>query len=222
MMDIIFKERSPQGIGEDDIRDFITSRERFNELLQSSDVGESYKDKKSKIDDFFKRITEQYNIDYEKIISQQEELLEETKQLSTSEDFKETSKEKPKEVIKEEPKETIKEETLNVPNESSDIQSEVTSFENLKTAITQVTSDVDKKTQAFKEEQQVVTGTVQREINSLDVLIGTLVTIQEHIEKIKASATELQNINIGNVSSQPKTTATEILQTIIQKNFKTI
>ena len=209
MMDIIFKERSPQGIGEDDIRDFITSRERFNELLQSSDVGESYKDKKSKIDDFFKRITEQYNIDYEKIISQQEELLEETKQLSTSEDFKETSKEKPKEVIKEEPKETIKEETLNVPNESSDIQSEVTSFENLKTAITQVTSEVDKKTQAFKEEQQVVTGTVQREINSLDVLIGTLVTIQEHIEKIKASATELQNINIGNVSSQPKTTATE-------------
>lgn len=209
MMDIVFKERSPQGVGEDDIRDFITSREHFNELLQSSDVGENYKDKKSKIDDFFKRITEQYNIDYEKIISQQEELLEETKQLSTSEDFKETSKEKPKEVIKEEPKETIKEETLNVPNESSDIQSEVTSFENLKTAITQVTSEVDKKTQAFKEEQQVVTGTVQREINSLDVLIGTLVTIQEHIEKIKASATELQNINIGNVSSQPKTTATE-------------
>ncbi len=47
-MDIIFKERSPQGVGEDDIRDFITSRERFNELLQSSDVGESYKDKKKK------------------------------------------------------------------------------------------------------------------------------------------------------------------------------
>ena len=68
----------------------------------------------------------------------------------------------------------------------SDIQSEVTSFESLKTAITQVASEVDKKTQAFKEEEQVVTGTVQREINSLDVLIGTLVTIQEHIEKIKA------------------------------------
>lgn len=209
MMDIVFKERSPQGVGEDDIRDFITSREYFNELLQSSDIGENYKDKKSKIDDFFKRITEQYNIDYEKIISQQEELLEETKQLSTSEDFKEASKEKPKEVIKEEPKEAIKEETLNVPNESSDVSSEATSFEGLKTAITQVTSAVDKKTQAFKEEEQVVTGTVQREINSLDVLIGTLVTIQEHIEKIKASATELQNINIGNVSPQPKTTATE-------------
>lgn len=209
MMDIVFKERSPQGVGEDDIRDFITSREYFNELLQSSDVGENYKDKKSKIDDFFKRITEQYNIDYEKIISQQEELLEETKQLSTSEDFKEASKEKPKEVIKEEPKEAIKEETLNVPNESSDVSSEATSFEGLKTAITQVTSAVDKKTQAFKEEEQVVTGTVQREINSLDVLIGTLVTIQEHIEKIKASATELQNINTGNVSSQSQTTTTE-------------
>lgn len=209
MMDIVFKERSPQGVGEDDIRDFITSREHFNELLQSSDVGENYKDKKSKIDDFFKRITEQYNIDYEKIISQQEELLEETKQLSTSEDFKEASKEKPKEVIKEEPKEAIKEETLNVPNESSDVSSEATSFEGLKTAITQVTSAVDKKTQAFKEEEQVVTGTVQREINSLDVLIGTLVTIQEHIEKIKASATELQNINTGNVSSQFQTTTTE-------------
>lgn len=209
MMDIVFKERSSQGVGEDDIRDFITSREHFNELLQSSDVGENYKDKKSKIDDFFKRITEQYNIDYEKIISQQEELLEETKQLSTSEDFKETSKKKPKEVIKEEPKEAIKEETLNVPNESSDVSSEVTSFEGLKTAITQVTSEVDKKTQAFKEEEQVVTGTVQREINSLDVLIGTLVTIQEHIEKIKASATELQNINTGNVSSQSQTTTTE-------------
>lgn len=209
MMDIVFKERSPQGVGEDDIRDFITSREHFNELLQSSDVGENYKDKKSKIDDFFKRITEQYNIDYEKIISQQEELLEETKQLSTSEDFKEASKEKPKEVIKEEPKEAIKEETLNVPNESSDVSSEATSFEGLKTAITQVTSAVDKKTQAFKEEEQVVIGTVQREINSLDVLIGTLVTIQEHIEKIKASATELQNINTGNVSSQSQTTTTE-------------
>ena len=209
MMDIVFKERSPQGVGEDDIRDFITSREHFNELLQSSDVGENYKDKKSKIDDFFKRITEQYNIDYEKIISQQEELLEETKQLSTSEDFKEASKEKPKEVIKEEPKEAIKEETLNVPNESSDVSSEETSFDGLKTAITQVTSEVDKKTQAFKEEEQVVTGTVQREINSLDVLIGTLVTIQEHIEKIKASATELQNINTGNVSSQSQTTTTE-------------
>lgn len=209
MMDIVFKERSPQGVGEDDIRDFITSREHFNELLQSSDVGENYKDKKSKIDDFFKRITEQYNIDYEKIISQQEELLEETKQLSTSEDFKEASKEKPKEVIKEEPKEAIKEETLNVPNESSDVSSEATSFEGLKTAITQVTSAVDKKTQAFKEEEQVVTGTVQREINSLDVLIGTLVTIQEHIEKIKASVTELQNINTGNVSSQSQTTTTE-------------
>lgn len=209
MMDIVFKERSPQGVGEDDIRDFITSREHFNELLQSSDVGENYKDKKSKIDDFFKRITEQYNIDYEKIISQQEELLEETKQLSTSEDFKEASKEKPKEVIKEEPKEAIKEETLNVPNESSDVSSEATSFEGLKTAITQVTSAVDKKTQAFKEEEQVVTGTVQREINSLDVLIGTLVTIQEHIEKIKALATELQNINTGNVSSQFQTTTTE-------------
>lgn len=209
MMDIVFKERSPQGVGEDDIRDFITSREHFNELLQSSDVGENYKDKKSKIDDFFKRITEQYNIDYEKIISQQEELLEETKQLSTSEDFKEASKEKPKEVIKEEPKEAIKEETLNVPNESSDVSSEATSFEGLKTAITQVTSAVDKKTQAFKEEEQVVTGTVQREINSLDVLIGTLVTIQEHIEKIKASAAELQNINASNASSQSQTTATE-------------
>lgn len=209
MMDIVFKERSPQGVGEDDIRDFITSREHFNELLQSSDVGENYKDKKSKIDDFFKRITEQYNIDYEKIISQQEELLEETKQLSTSEDFKEASKEKPKEVIKEEPKEAIKEETLNVPNESSDVSSEETSFDGLKTAITQVTSEVDKKTQAFKEEEQVVTGTVQREINSLDVLIGTLVTIQEHIEKIKVSATELQNINTGNVSSQSQTTTTE-------------
>ena len=39
--------------------------------------------------------------------------------------------------------------------------SEVTSFEGLKTAITQVTSEVDKKTQAFKEEEQVVTGTVR-------------------------------------------------------------
>ena len=209
MMDIIFKERSPQGIGEDDIRDFITSRERFNELLQSSDVGESYKDKKSKVDDFFKRITEQYNADYEKIISQQEELLEETKQLSASEDLKEVPKEEHKEVIKEDPKEVVKEETLNAPNESSDVSSEVTSFEGLKTAITQVTSEVDKKTQAFKEEEQVVTGTVQREINSLDVLIGTLVTIQEHIEKIKASAAELQNINASNASSQSQTTATE-------------
>lgn len=206
MMNIVFKERSPQGVGEDDIRNFITSRERFNELLQSSDVGESYKDKKSKIDDFFKRITEQYNADYEKIINQQEELLEATKQQSTSENFKEASKE---EVIREEPKEAIKEETLNVPNESSDVSSEATSFEGLKTAITQVTSAVDKKTQAFKEEEQVVTGTVQREINSLDVLIGTLVTIQEHIEKIKASATELQNINTGNVSSHSQTTTTE-------------
>ena len=196
-------------VNEDELREFITLRERYNELLESDEVGESYKNSQSSIDRAFNKIIEQHNADYEKIISQQEELLEETKQLSTSEDFKEVSKEKPKEVIKEEPKEAIKEETLNAPNESSDVSSEVTSFEGLKTAITQVTSEVDKKTQAFKEEEQVVTGTVQREINSLDVLIGTLVTIQEHIEKIKASATELQNINIGNVSSQSQTTATE-------------
>ena len=36
-----------------------------------------------------------------------------------------------------------------------------------------------------------------------------MVTIQEHIEKIKASAAELQNINTSNVSSQSQTTATE-------------
>lgn len=198
-------------VNEDELREFITLRERYNELLQSDEVGESYKNSQSSIDRTFNKIIEQHNSDYEAIINHQKKLIQEVEQMSTLK----VSEDIPKnEIPKNEPSVTLKDESVrnessNLQNKNYDVSSEVTSFENLKTAITQVTSEVDKKTQAFKEEEQVVDSTVQREINSLDVLIGTLVTIQEHIEKIKASAAELQNINTSNVSSQSQTTATE-------------
>lgn len=218
---------SDDGLDDEDIKDFVTLRQRYNELLDQGVTDEF--GTKDEINEIFSRL----NIGTDKeIVNKQLQQIEQVKEkISSSQsidsndlsnelnDLQSRTQQTIHDVVSDEIKSTevkdvISKNTEGVTQSTSktnvpDIQSEVTSFEGLKTAITQVTSEVDKKTQAFKEEEQVVTGTVQREINSLDVLIGTLVTIQEHIEKIKASAAELQNINASNASSQSQTTATE-------------
>lgn len=218
---------SDDGLDDEDIKDFVTLRQRYNELLDQGVTDEF--GTKDEINEIFSRL----NIGTDKeIVDKQLQQIEQVKEkISSSQsidsndlsnelnDLQSRTRQTIHDVVSDEIKSTevkdvISKNTEGVTQSTSktnvpDIQSEETSFDGLKNKITQVTSEVDKKTQAFKEEEQVVTGTVQREINSLDVLIGTLVTIQEHIEKIKASATELQNINTGNVSSQSQTTTTE-------------
>ena len=218
---------SDDGLDDEDIKDFVTLRQRYNELLDQGVTDEF--GTKDEINEIFSRL----NIGTDKeIVDKQLQQIEQVKEkISSSQsidsndlsnelnDLQSRTQQTIHDVVSDEIKSTevkdvISKNTEGVTQSTSktnvpDIQSEETSFDGLKNKITQVTSEVDKKTQAFKEEEQVVTGTVQREINSLDVLIGTLVTIQEHIEKIKASATELQNINTGNVSSQSQTTTTE-------------
>lgn len=218
---------SDDGLDDEDIKDFVTLRQRYNELLDQGVTDEF--GTKDEINEIFSRL----NIGTDKeIVDKQLQQIEQVKEkISSSQNIDSSdlsnelnnlqsrTQQAIHDVVSDEIKSTEIKDVINknaegVPHSTSktsvsDIQSEETSFDGLKNKVTQVTSEVDKKTQAFKEEEQVVTGTVQREINSLDVLIGTLVTIQEHIEKIKASATELQNINTGNVSSQSQTTITE-------------
>ncbi len=218
---------SDDGLNDEDIKDFVTLRQRYNELLDQGVTDEF--GTKDEINEIFSRLN--IGTDKEIVDKQLQQIEQVKKKISSSQsidsndlsnelnDLQSRTQQTIHDVVSDEIKSTevkdvISKNTEGVTQSTSktnvpDIQSEETSFDGLKNKITQVTSEVDKKTQAFKEEEQVVTGTVQREINSLDVLIGTLVTIQEHIEKIKASAAELQNINTSNVSSQSQTTATE-------------
>lgn len=215
------------GLDDEDIKDFVTLRQRYNELLDKGVTDEF--GTKDEIDEIFSRLnigTDKEIVDKQlRQIEQVREKISSSQNIDSSDlsnelnNLQSRTQQAIHDVVSDEIKSTEIKDVINknaegVPHSTSktsvsDIQSEETSFDGLKNKVTQVTSEVDKKTQAFKEEEQVVTGTVQREINSLDVLIGTLVTIQEHIEKIKASATELQNINTGNVSSQSQTTTTE-------------
>lgn len=215
------------GLDDEDIKDFVTLRQRYNELLDKGVTDEF--GTKDEIDEIFSRLnigTDKEIVDKQlRQIEQVREKISFSQNIDSSDlsnelnNLQSRTQQAIHDVVSDEIKSTEIKDVINknaegVPHSTSktsvsDIQSEETSFDGLKNKVTQVTSEVDKKTQAFKEEEQVVTGTVQREINSLDVLIGTLVTIQEHIEKIKASATELQNINTGNVSSQSQTTTTE-------------
>ena len=218
---------SDDGLDDEDIKDFVTLRQRYNELLDKGVTDEF--GTKDEIDEIFSRLnigTDKEIVDKQlRQIEQVREKISSSQNIDSSDlsnelnNLQSRTQQAIHDVVSDEIKSTEIKDVINknaegVPHSTSktsvsDIQSEETSFDGLKNKVTQVTSEVDKKTQAFKEEEQVVTGTVQREINSLDVLIGTLVTIQEHIEKIKASATELQNINTGNVSSQSQTTITE-------------
>lgn len=64
--------------------------------------------------------------------------------------------------------------------------SEAQQAETLRQKITEVTTAVDDKTNAFRQEEQVVLGTVQREISSLEALDGQLNIILQTIQKIQA------------------------------------
>ena len=65
----------------------------------------------------------------------------------------------------------------NIPNEN-------TSFGQLETKIDNVTDAVDRKTRAFKEEEQVVIGVAQREANELEVLLGTISLIEKELRSL--------------------------------------
>jgi len=54
----------------------------------------------------------------------------------------------------------------------------------LKGSIDKITASVDAKTSAFRQEEQVVVGTVQREITNLEALDGQLIIIKETLEKL--------------------------------------
>lgn len=64
---------------------------------------------------------------------------------------------------------------------------ETTQAETLRSKIAEVTNAVDAKTNAFRQEEQVVIGTVQREISSLEALDGQLTFVLQTLEKIKNS-----------------------------------
>ena len=68
---------------------------------------------------------------------------------------------------------------------------ETTQAETLRSKIAEVTNAVDAKTNAFRQEEQVVIGTVQREISSLEALDGQLTFVLQTLEKIKNSPISL-------------------------------
>ena len=68
-----------------------------------------------------------------------------------------------------------------------EISQESEQLEALRKKIAEVTDAVDTKTRAFQEEEQVVVGTVQREISNLELLDGQLLEIISTIEKLKTT-----------------------------------
>ena len=88
------------------------------------------------------------------------------------------------------------------PNNSEEYQKnieflkqEVSIIKELYSGVEKVTASVDEKTNAFREEEQVVTGTVQREISELERLSGELVSVRDDIEKITSAITTLPKID---------------------------
>lgn len=80
-------------------------------------------------------------------------------------------------------------------NKQYDTSEEVTGMINLKQEVEKVTNAVDEKTNAFREEEQVVTGTVQREIRELERLSGELFSIRQDIENIVSTIATLPKID---------------------------
>lgn len=73
--------------------------------------------------------------------------------------------------------------------------------EELRGKINAVTTAVDLKTRAFQEEEQIVVGTVQREISSLELLDGQLTEIVNTLDKIKTESTGLDFNSLTNVNT---------------------
>lgn len=78
--------------------------------------------------------------------------------------------------------------------------SEISEMELLEQKVLAVTEAVDRKTQAFQEEDQTVSGVVQREISDLEVLDGQLLTIIETIERLNTTQITLGLDTINNKS----------------------
>lgn len=74
---------------------------------------------------------------------------------------------------------------LDTGNTTQEVNSEATSIDILKQKIDDVTTAVDTKTNAFKQEEQVVIGTVQRELTELETLDGQLNLILRTLEKLQ-------------------------------------
>lgn len=66
--------------------------------------------------------------------------------------------------------------------------------ETLRQKIVEVTTAVDNKTRAFQTEEQVVTGTVQREISNLEALDGQLFILLQTLERIQQTPIKLNII----------------------------
>ena len=75
------------------------------------------------------------------------------------------------------------------------IRKEISAMKELASAVNQITTSVDEKTNAFREEEQVVTGTVQREISELERLSGELFSVRQDIENISSTITALPKID---------------------------
>lgn len=77
------------------------------------------------------------------------------------------------------------ESTTQYPDQSPAITEESKSVDAVTASVQALEQAVDRKTQAFREEEQVVAGTVQSEISNLEALDGQLFTILQTIDKIK-------------------------------------
>ena len=62
--------------------------------------------------------------------------------------------------------------------------------------INQIITSISNKNNAFKTEEQVVIGTVQREITSLDTFLGTLVMICEQVDKLIGKINEIPEVDV--------------------------
>lgn len=82
-----------------------------------------------------------------------------------------------------------------------DNSQEVTSMQNLADRVDTVITAVDLKTRAFQEEEQIVVGTVQRELSSLELLDAQLYEIVNTLDKIKIASSGLDFNSLTNVSA---------------------
>ena len=80
---------------------------------------------------------------------------------------------------------------VNTASQATNVKTENDSLSLLKQKVSEVTTAVDEKTRAFQEEEQVVIGTVQREISNLEYLDGQLLEIINTIDKLKTTPINL-------------------------------
>ncbi len=77
------------------------------------------------------------------------------------------------------------------------VKNEQGNLSTIEEKLSSIVSLVNSKTNAFKQEEQVVEGTVQREVSALEVLIGNLNFVREEIEKITSLVTAIPEVDFG-------------------------